>query len=55
VGLFIVFVGLIIAWLSIQAKVGYTESVERFGGDELWLPAVIAIIVIVFFAVLIIL
>lgn len=54
-GLFIVLAGVIIAWLAIQAKVGYTESVERFGGDELWLPAVISIMVIIFFTALIVL
>ena len=53
VGLFIVLAVLMIAWLAIQAKVGYTETVERHGGDELWLPAVIAIVVIVFFTALI--
>lgn len=52
-GLFIVLAVLMIAWLAIQAKVGYTETVERHGGDELWLPAVIAIVVIVFFTALI--
>ncbi len=52
-GWFIILSGLVIAWLAIQAKVGYTESVERFGGDELWLPAVISIIVIIFFTALI--
>jgi hypothetical protein len=51
----IILAGVLVAWLSIQAKVGYTESVERFGSDELWMPAVISIIVILFFTALIIL
>jgi len=51
----IVLAGVVIAWLSIQAKVGYIESVERFGGDELWMPAVIGIIVVIFFTTLMLL
>ena len=52
----IILAGVLVAWLSIQAKVGYVESVERFGGDELWMPAaVISIIVILFFTALMVL